>query len=42
MPWPDAVIHWPQDIHPHIYQIVQKTFIKINLIIKECPEDFKV
>jgi hypothetical protein len=31
--------HWSQDIHSPISQIVLKNFIKMSLIIKECPEE---
>jgi hypothetical protein len=31
--------HLSQDICPPISQIVLKNFIKISLIIKECPEE---
>jgi hypothetical protein len=34
--------HRSQDICPPISQIVLKNFTKICLIIKECPEEFKV
>jgi hypothetical protein len=34
----DSARHRSQDIYPPISQIVLKSFIKISLIIKECPE----
>ena len=34
--------HRSQDICSPISQIVLKNLIKSSLIIKECPEDFKV
>ena len=33
----DAARHRSQDICPPITQIVLKIFIKISLIVKECP-----
>jgi hypothetical protein len=36
----DSIRHRSQDICPPISQIVLKNFIKISLIIKECPEEF--
>jgi len=38
----DSVRHWSQDIYPPISQIVLKNFIKIGLIIKECPEEKQI
>ena len=33
----DSARHWSQDICPPISQIVLKNFIKISLIIRDCP-----
>jgi hypothetical protein len=38
----DSARHWSRDIFPPISQIALKTFIKINLIIKECPEEILI
>jgi hypothetical protein len=38
----DSARHWSQDISPPISQIVLKNFIKISLIIKECPEEILI
>jgi hypothetical protein len=38
----DSARHWSQDICPPISQIVLKNFIKISLIIKECPEEILI
>ena len=35
----DSVRHQSEDIRPPISQIFLKNFIKISLIIKECPEE---
>ena len=35
----DSARHRYQDICPPIFQIVLKNFIKISLIVKECPEE---
>jgi len=38
----DLAKHRSQDISPPISQIVLKNFIKISLIIKECPEEILI
>ena len=38
----DSDRHWSQDICPPNSQIVQKNFIKVTLIIKECPEEILI
>jgi hypothetical protein len=38
----DSARHLPQDICSPFSQIVLKNFIKINLILKECPEEIFV
>jgi hypothetical protein len=38
----DSARHRSQDICPSIFQIVLKNFIKISLIIKECPEEILI
>ena len=35
----DSARHQSQDMRPLISKIVLKNFIKISLIIKECPEE---
>jgi hypothetical protein len=35
----DSAMHRSRDICTPISQIVVKNFIKINIIIKECPEE---
>ena len=42
MKYSDSVRHRSQDICPPISQIVLKDFIKICLIIKECPEEILI
>jgi hypothetical protein len=38
----DSARHGSQDIYPPISQIVLKNFIKISLIVKECPEEILI
>jgi hypothetical protein len=38
----DSARHRSQDICQLISQIVLKNFIKINLIIKDCPEEILI
>jgi len=38
----DSARYRSQDICPPISQIVRKDFTKINLIIKECPEEILI
>jgi len=38
----DSTRHRSRDICPPISQIVPKNFIKISLILKECPEDILI
>jgi hypothetical protein len=38
----DSARHRSQDICPLISQIVLKNFIKISLIVKECPEEILI
>ena len=38
----DSARHRSQDICPPISQIVLKNFIKMSLIIKECPEEILI
>ena len=38
----DSARHWSRDICPPISQIVLKNFIKISLIIKECPGEILI
>ena len=38
----DSARHLSQDIFPPISQIVLKNFMKINIIIKECPEEILI
>jgi hypothetical protein len=38
----DSAKHRSLDIYPPISQIVLKNFTKINLIIKECPEEILI
>ena len=38
----DSARHRYQDICPPIFQIDMKNFIKISLIVKECPEEILI